>query len=961
MQAARSIAIATIIALACRASDARDTGNAPPILRGVGERPVRRTDPVRLARLLGVAPESLRAAAEERYGRQSYDSAADILKSELIRAAETGDRSAEARAHMWLGMAAWRLGDYQLARKEGERSIAMKRALHMDAELSRSFNALGLLAWNEGRERAALELFDSAIGSAHRNNDAEGLARSTANVPLVKVELGDFDGARGGFSTALAAARTANDERLEANDLANLAMLDIRVGDAARSLPLLAQARQHYKALEYETGESNALGQLATAWTQLGDLQRAIAAADSALSIARAQGLKQEVASDLEVIADLNAKAGDYQLSLRRLSVADSIDAELGLSIERGTNLRRMSTILLALGDTTGSILRAHEALANHRKAQASAEAIYDRLQLAQALSDDRSPAAARAELDSASHEARVVHSPAVSRDVAQVSAQLALDARDPARALKTLRDFEGASATSDWATSDLRAQALLALGRLEPAREESEHAVAALESERASLGFGPLRSGYLADRIAPYSHLVAIHIARHDTASAFKVAASVPGRGLAERLGMLADAPKSIAEIAEGEKLLLRSASLEGQLRDLETDPTVAEKRAFLNRALENTRTEYTESLGRHTGAGPAILGRSPVDAAVVEGRLGARQALVLFLCGPERLDAFLVRNNRIVHHAIPIGSHSMEERIRVVRELMTRPSELDVARKGLGDLHQVLFGSWDVAGEMQGVDHLVIVPHGALTALPFAALWNRASGKFIVEDYAVATLPSLAAAMSARYEARANLKGMVVLAPLAGKLAGTRMEASAIEGDIPTAQIKLGPASSELAARAALAAGRPIHIASHGSHNAQNPLFSRMVVGSPRDGSAANDGMLEVHEILGLSTTSPLIYLSGCETALGGAADNSFASSSDENSLAQAFLIAGARTVVATLWKVDDSAAAGIADSFYHEVRAGAYPEDALAKAQRRALKGGGSFTWAAYTISTTGLHNP
>ena len=96
----------------------------------------------------------------------------------------------------------------------------------------------------------------------------------------------------------------------------------------------------------------------------------------------------------------------------------------------------------------------------------------------------------------------------------------------------------------------------------------------------------------------------------------------------------MLADAPKSIAEIAEGEKLLLRSASLEEQLRDLETDPTVSEKRAFLNRALENTRTEYTESLGRHIGAGPAMLGRSSVDAAVVEGRLGARQALVLFLC---------------------------------------------------------------------------------------------------------------------------------------------------------------------------------------------------------------------------------------------------------------------------------------------------------------------------------------
>ncbi|MFN2638080.1 MAG: CHAT domain-containing protein [Gemmatimonadaceae bacterium] len=958
---ARSSAIALLTVLACRASDSRDAKGAASITRGEFGTSVRSADPLRLARLLKVPVDSLRAAAEERYARQSYDSAADILKSELVRATRAGDRNAEARAHMWLGMAAWRLGDYPLARTEGERSIAMKRSLHMDAELSRSFNVLGLLAWNEGRERAALELFDSAIVSARRNKDLEGLARSTANVPLVKVELGDFDGARRGFATALAASLAASDERLEANDLTNLAMLDIRVGDAARALPLLAQARQHYRALAYETGESNALGQLATAWTQLGDLQRAIGAADSALAIARAQGLKQEIASDLEVIADLNAKAGDSQLALRRLSMADSIDSELGLSIERGTNLRRMATILLALGDTAGSILRARQALSNHRRAEAHAEAIYDRLQLARGLSDTRSVQAAWAEMDSASREARAVHSPAVSRDVAAFSAQLALDAHDPARALNTLAELDVAPARRDWATSDLRAQALLALGRLEPARQESERAVAALERERASLDVGPLRSGYLADRVAPYSHLVAIHIARRDTASAFKIAASVPGRSLAERLGSLTDTPPSIAGIAEGEKLLLRSASLEEQLRELEVSPKDLEQRAFLERALESTQTEYTEYLSRRGRVGSAMLAGAPMGAAQVQGRLAPRQALVLFLCGPERLDAFLVRQNRIAYYAIPIGSQSMEARIRVVRELMTRPSELKLATKALGDLHQILFGRWDSGGEMRGVDHLAIVAHGPLTALPFAALWNQASGKFMVEDYAIATLPSLAAEMSTRREARANLSGMVVLAPLANKLTGTRREATAIAEDIPTAQIKLGSASSELAARTALAAGRPIHIASHGTHNAQNPLFSRMVVGSPKNGATEDDGALEVHEILGLSTTSPLVYLSGCETALAGAADNSFKSAADENSLAQAFLIAGARTVVATLWKVDDAAAAAIANGFYHQLQAGAYPQDALAKTQRTALKGGRNLTWAAYTVSTAGLHGP
>jgi CHAT domain-containing protein/tetratricopeptide (TPR) repeat protein len=834
----------------------------------------------------------------------------------------------------------------------------MKRSLHMDAELSRSFNAVGLVAWNEGRERAALESFDSAIAAARRNNDLDGLARSTANVPLVDVELGDFDGARRGFSTALAAARAAKNERLEANDLTNLAMLDIRVGDAVRSLPLLAQARQHYRALEYETGESSALGQLATAWTQLGDLQRAIAAVDSGLSIARGQGLKQEVASDLEVVADLYARAGDYRFALRRLFMADSIDAELGLTIERGTNLRRMSTILLALGDTTGSIQRARQALSNHRKTEARAEAIYDRLQLAQALSGDRPRRAARDEIDSASRDARMVHNPAVSRDVAEMSAQLALDSHDPANALKVLAEFDFPAVKSDWGMSDLRAQALSALGRFKEARKEAERSVISLERERASLGAGPLRSGFLSTRVAPYSHLVAIEIALHDTASAFRIAASVPGRNLAERLGMLAAAPPSIAEVAKREKLLLRAASLEDKLVEIGNDPKVAEQRAFLERALENTRAEYTERLDRNKLSASDMLRVTPVAVKEVQARMGAREAVVLFLCGPERLDAFLVRKNELVYHAIPMSSRSMQMRVRVARELITQQTGLGAATGALDGLYRFLFGTWNDAGEMRGVDHLVVVPHGPLTALPFAALWNRSRGKFIVEDYAVTTVPSLAAAVSTRHNVRANLTGILVLAPLTDKLAGTGREAAAIAADIPTAQLKLGSAANETSARAALADGRALHVASHGMHDAQNPLFSRMMVGSPRGELASDDGALEVHEILGLSTTSPLVYLSGCETALGGAADNSFSSSSDENSLAQAFLIAGAGTVVATLWRVDDAAAAAVAGGFYRQMRAGALPEDALALAQRRALKGAKNLTWAAYTVSTAGL---
>jgi CHAT domain-containing protein/tetratricopeptide (TPR) repeat protein len=952
LSAARNVALAVVCTIACRGTEPTQQRRGGEV-RATGEKSLLSADPPTLARMLKVPVDSLRAAAEERYQRQSYDSAAAIFRTELIRATGAGDRNAEARAHMWLGMAAWRLGDYKRARVEGEQSLSMKRALGMDTELSRSFNVLGLLAWNEGRQRDALQLFDSALASARRNHDTTGFARASANVPLVKLDLGDFDGARRAFDIALPAARATGDDRVEGNDLANLAMFDIRVGDAAAALPLLADARRHYHAINYQTGEANALGQLATAWGQLGDLQRAIAAGDSALSIARGEGLSQEVAADLEVIADLQAKAGDNQLVLRRLALADSIDARLGLATERGTNMRRMATILMAVGDTEGSIARARQALVMHEKTEAKEEVVYDRLQLAQSLSAKRSLALAKAELDTALHDARNMGDKALSRDAASVAAQLALDARDPSRALEILGRAD-ARAAPDWATSDLRAQALLAIGQLDNARREAKQSTAALERERASLGFGPLRDGYLGDRTAPYSHLVAIELARHDTAAAFEAAASVPGRSLTERLGAIAHPSPSIAAVAEGERLLLRVASLENELSDLGTEANTAERRASLQQALESSEAEYTDHLSR-TATSTGIVTARPPRLGDVQSRLSSGEALIVFLSGRDHLDAFALSRNRIVYRAEPLGAAEMRTRVRVVRELLNRPTP-DAARNALADLHRVLLDPWKDSGVLRGVDHLVIVPHGALAALPFAALWNRANGRFAVEDYTITTLPSVAALAKCCDSTRVDLSRALVLAPLSDELPGTRREANAIANVVPGAEVKLGVASTEQAALAGLTAGRPLHVASHGSHNSQNPLFSRIVVGATRHESPGSDGLLEVYEILGMSTSSPLVYLSGCETALGRAADNAFTSSSDENSLAESFLIAGARTVVATLWRVDDAGAAGIAETFYTRLQSGGSPEDALAYAQRQALKGAHNFTWAAYTVAST-----
>ncbi|MSR02728.1 MAG: CHAT domain-containing protein [Gemmatimonadetes bacterium] len=108
-------------------------------------------------------------------------------------------------------------------------------------------------------------------------------------------------------------------------------------------------------------------------------------------------------------------------------------------------------------------------------------------------------------------------------------------------------------------------------------------------------------------------------------------------------------------------------------------------------------------------------------------------------------------------------------------------------------------------------------------------------------------------------------------------------------------------GAAASKANLSAAMNRVEVIHVATHASLNADNPLFSRIDLAPGGDG----DGRLEVHEIDGLRTTARLVFLSGCETARRAPIRSGADPGEDLATLALAFHRAGAANVVATLWR--------------------------------------------------------
>ncbi|MBI2175012.1 MAG: CHAT domain-containing protein, partial [Candidatus Omnitrophica bacterium] len=97
--------------------------------------------------------------------------------------------------------------------------------------------------------------------------------------------------------------------------------------------------------------------------------------------------------------------------------------------------------------------------------------------------------------------------------------------------------------------------------------------------------------------------------------------------------------------------------------------------------------------------------------------------------------------------------------------------------------------------------------------------------------------------------------------------------------------------------------------------------------------------DGRLEVREIFGMGLKANLVVLSACETGLGKL------SSGDELvGLTRAFIYAGTPSVVASLWKVEDSSTAALMGSFYRNLKTMSKVE-ALRQAQLELIRGQGS----------------
>jgi len=877
----------------------------------------------------------LYAAGDYQRAREAWSAGLDLIQPD-------SDIAAEARILTSLGLTDWRLGDYTSAWSRTAEARAILEANGPRNLLPRTYNALGLIAWDQGRMSEAGELWRQTIRTAREVGDQEYTDKPAMNLGLWYAGTGELERARQAFATSLSAGRRLGIRALELRSLVNLAMVANRVGEPRLALAWLDSAAAAGVEEDFLAAD-NYRSQLALAAWSVGDPGVALAALDSAVRIARRAGLRQSEAANITLMGDIYWEAGDLARALGLHAQAEAIHRELNLPSEEGQNLHSEARIQSAMGHIDQARGLASRALSLHQRSEDLEHQLDDRLLLAELGGSDQLAEARRIAAKLSTRAART--------RLGLAEARIAEDAgrhREVLAALASITpDLEAGLSEEVSQAEALWARAYLSLQLWDSALVSGRRAIAALERIRGGYGSGLLRASFASFRAGTYGDLMTALLARGRTDEAFEVSDLARG-GWARSLGSVGDR----GQPAAGEIQLQRIAGLESEIKEREqAGLDTGELRELLRRA-----ERAYEVLLLNGRSGAAFLRRLDGRAASVRAALAPEELLLTYLVTPDRLFVSVVSRRTTRVEVVEAKAAEIEASVRLARRLLadtaSPPREADAV---LGALSRWLLGPAEAS--MGEVQRLILVPHGALAYLPFAALKTRA-GQYLIERYSLVHLPSASFATDREGGAAAGA-GMpfqvTALAPLPEDLPATVLEVNAVRRAHPETQVLVGRRASEPALREALRSRGVTHVASHGMLNRMNPLFSRIDLARGQTASP-DDGRLEVHEVLGLEIRSPLVFLSGCETGLGPGASRRYSPGEDYATLAAAFLTAGARQVVATLWSIPDTGAAAFAARFYRELaRAG--PASALAATQRTLLadrRFNHPYYWAGYRLA-------
>ncbi len=282
-----------------------------------------------------------------------------------------------------------------------------------------------------------------------------------------------------------------------------------------------------------------------------------------------------------------------------------------------------------------------------------------------------------------------------------------------------------------------------------------------------------------------------------------------------------------------------------------------------------------------------------------------------------------------------------------RVRRAFSRRPTDGagrwdDLARRLARQRLEPLGEHLKAGDKLPAVRHLIVLPSHQMKGIPLEALTDKYTVSYAPSGTTFAWLRERRPA-AGREAPPKNLLGLAdpALEPPRGKgdqreafapLPGARQELAGLARVFDKSELLKGPAASEqnldrLAASGELRTYPYLHFATHGVLDDQRPMRSALILArdqvpdplqAARKGVESSRGRLTAERILRTwKLDAELVTLSACESGLGR-----YAGGEGYLGFSQALFVAGARSLVVSLWPVDDTATALLMTRFYENL---------------------------------------
>jgi CHAT domain-containing protein len=821
------------------------------------------------------------------------------------------------------------------------------------------------------------------------------------NLALIKMARGQYPEARTYFEDSLKVSGQIdpNGEQFASTNssLGNLLKLQGDLADAQEHLKLALEIRKRINPQSLAT--AGALMNLADLDRIKGNFETAQTEYDEALSMTHqlAPGTYEEAVA-LSTVASFAQSRRDLALAADRYAQSEALWAKLA---PQSAQWARVVVNYGQVKQDQGNLKEAerlyNEAIAvpgwqkespiaRAGVARALAELYADQNKVDESIESDKKALAIYTEaapgsLDLAATAEHLGESEQVKGDwnAAEQYFQQALDIR-----ARLLPD------TSDVAES-LRGMALVALhaGDRERAISLLSQAIDALEAQSSRLGGSDLvKAGFRAGFSQYYRELADMLLSVNRNEAAFRLTERYRARTLLDQLALrsipLSGAPQELtSQLRDNAD---EYDKVQAQILRQSPNLTSAQSEKLRGRLLELTssRAKTIEDIRRQSPGFAQLRFPPALTTKEVQAALDPGTSLISFLVERQKTYIFLIQPQEtqpaLSVFSASIGEADLRAKIQDFRSAIqgTGPRAQAQLKQKARELYELLLRPADAL--LAQSKRIIILPDGPLYVLPFPALLRK--DQYLIEWKPIST--TLSATLFAQlkkqrkppeaYQVSLAAFGDAIYKPEAkaapqqaprdrhlrsgggdlGPLKYSKPEVESIAHLFPnSSRLYEGAEATEEHAKNLSTNIRFIHFSVHGLFNEDQPLDSSLAFSSPVEPQPSKDnGLLQAWELYqGPHWDADLVVLSACDSGLGKEL-----AGEGLIGLTRAVHYAGARSVISSLWKVDDQRSEELMVELYKNLSKGASKDEALRAAQLSLLRtraGAAPYNWAAFSL--------